>query len=75
MEERLGVRLDEPDHRSVALTEAGELLLRRVGPAMLDVGDALDQVRGCSTCRRDACAQRPTTGGRSGAGADGRAVP
>src|SRR5213595_809602 len=32
--------------RSVALTEAGELLLARVGPAMSDVGAALDQVRG-----------------------------
>jgi len=32
--------------RSVALTEAGELLLARVGPAMADVGAALDQVRG-----------------------------
>jgi DNA-binding transcriptional LysR family regulator len=31
--------------RSVALTEAGELLLARVGPAMVDVGDALEQVR------------------------------
>ena len=32
--------------RSVALTEAGELLLSRVAPALRDVGDALDQVRG-----------------------------
>jgi DNA-binding transcriptional LysR family regulator len=32
--------------RSVALTEAGELLLARVGPAMSDVAEALDQVRG-----------------------------
>jgi DNA-binding transcriptional LysR family regulator len=32
--------------RSVALTEAGELLLSRVGPAMRDVDAALDQVRG-----------------------------
>ena len=46
MEERLGVRLMNRTTRSVALTEAGELLLARVGPAMLDVGDALDQVRG-----------------------------
>ena len=46
MEERLGVRLMNRTTRSVALTEAGELLLTRVGPAMLDVGDALDQVRG-----------------------------
>jgi DNA-binding transcriptional LysR family regulator len=46
MEERLGVRLMNRTTRSVALTEAGELLLARIGPAMLDVGDALDQVRG-----------------------------
>src|SRR6195256_561288 len=46
MEERLGVRLMNRTTRSVALTEAGELLLARVAPAMLDVGDALDRVRG-----------------------------
>jgi DNA-binding transcriptional LysR family regulator len=46
MEERLGVRLMNRTTRSVALTEAGELLLARVGPAMQDVGNALDQVRG-----------------------------
>ncbi len=46
MEERLGVRLMNRTTRSVALTEAGELLLGRIGPAMRDVGDALDQVRG-----------------------------
>jgi DNA-binding transcriptional LysR family regulator len=45
MEERLGVRLMNRTTRSVALTEAGELLLARVGPAMRDVSDALDQVR------------------------------
>jgi len=46
MEERLGVRLMNRTTRSVALTEAGELLLARVGPATSDVGAALDQVRG-----------------------------
>jgi DNA-binding transcriptional LysR family regulator len=46
MEERLGVRLMNRTTRSFALTEAGELLLSRIGPAMRDVGDALDQVRG-----------------------------
>jgi len=46
MEEQLGVRLMNRTTRSVALTEAGELLLARVGPAMLDVSDALDRVRG-----------------------------
>jgi DNA-binding transcriptional LysR family regulator len=46
LEERLGVRLMNRTTRSVGLTEAGELLLARVGPALSDVGDALDQVRG-----------------------------
>jgi len=46
MEERLGVRLLNRTTRSVALTEAGELLLARVGPAMQDVNGALDEVRG-----------------------------
>ena len=46
MEERLGVRLMNRTTRSVALTEAGELLLSRVAPAMSDVRNALDQVRG-----------------------------
>lgn len=46
MEERLGVRLLNRTTRSVALTEAGELLLARISPAMHEVGDALDQVRG-----------------------------
>src|SRR5712664_1648934 len=46
MEERLGVRLMNRTTRSVSLTEAGEMLLARVGPAMSDVGHALDQVRG-----------------------------
>ena len=46
MEERLGVRLLNRTTRSVALTEAGELLLSRVAPALSDVRDALDRVRG-----------------------------
>src|SRR6201999_3232274 len=46
MEERLGVRLMNRTTRSVALTEAGEMLLARVAPAMLDVDRALDDVRG-----------------------------
>lgn len=46
LEEQLGVRLMNRTTRSVALTEAGELLLGRVGPAMHDVGAAIDHVRG-----------------------------
>jgi len=48
MEERLGVRLVNRTTRSVALTEAGELLLASAGPAMADVAEALDRVRGLS---------------------------
>jgi DNA-binding transcriptional LysR family regulator len=46
LEERLGVRLMNRTTRSVGLTEAGELLLARVAPAMLDVSAALDLIRG-----------------------------
>src|SRR5260370_21445682 len=46
MEEGFGVRLMNRTTRSVALTEAGELLLARVAPAITDVSDALDRVRG-----------------------------
>ena len=46
MEERLGVRLVNRTTRSVALTEAGELLLARVGPAINEVAGALEEVRG-----------------------------
>jgi DNA-binding transcriptional LysR family regulator len=46
MEERLGVRLLNRTTRSIALTEAGEMLLSRVAPALSDVRDALDRVRG-----------------------------
>jgi len=46
MEERLGVRLLNRTTRSVALTEAGELLLTRAAPAMSDVNAALEEVRG-----------------------------
>src|SRR6201986_3383757 len=46
LEERLGAGLMNRTTRSVGLTEAGELLLARVAPAMIDVSDAIDQVRG-----------------------------
>jgi DNA-binding transcriptional LysR family regulator len=46
MEERLGVRLVNRTTRSVALTEAGEMLLASVAPAISDVSAALDEVRG-----------------------------
>jgi DNA-binding transcriptional LysR family regulator len=46
MEERLGIRLMNRTTRSVALTEAGELLLAGIGPAISEVAAALDRVRG-----------------------------
>src|SRR6201990_2236387 len=46
MEERLGVRLLNRTTRSVALTEAREVLLARAAPAIANVNAALDAVRG-----------------------------
>src|SRR5262249_43256088 len=46
MEERLGVRLLNRTTRSVALTEAGEMLLARAAPPLANVNAALDAVRG-----------------------------
>ena len=45
LEESIGLRLLHRTTRSVSLTEAGEDLLRRVGPAIEDLGAAVDQVR------------------------------
>jgi DNA-binding transcriptional LysR family regulator len=44
-EERVGVRLLNRTTRSVALTEAGESLMRRVGPAVSELGAAVGQIR------------------------------
>ncbi|WP_375738672.1 LysR family transcriptional regulator [Pseudomonas boanensis] len=44
LEERLGVRLFNRTTRSVALTEAGERLYRRIRPAFRDIDDALDDL-------------------------------
>ena len=43
LEARLNVRLFNRTTRSVALTQAGELLLRRVRPAIADIEDAVNQ--------------------------------
>jgi DNA-binding transcriptional LysR family regulator len=45
MEDRLGIALVQRTTRSVNLTEAGEELYRRVGPAVTEVGLALDATR------------------------------
>lgn len=44
-EDRVGVQLLLRTTRSVALTEAGDILLRRVRPAVAELGSALGQVR------------------------------
>lgn len=46
-EERVGVRLLNRTTRSVSLTDAGENLLRRVRPAVSELGDAVGQARRC----------------------------
>src|ERR1700750_832752 len=44
VEERLGLRLVNRTTRSVALTEAGELLFARITPAFRDIDDALEDL-------------------------------
>ncbi len=54
LEEEVGVRLLSRTTRSVALTEAGEQLLGRLRPALVEVGETLEQISG----RRDKAAGR-----------------
>lgn len=44
LEEKLDIRLLNRTTRSVALTEAGEILLDRIEPAFRDIGDALNDL-------------------------------
>ena len=46
LEAQLGVRLLNRTTRSVALTEAGRRLLERLGPALTEIGSALDALNG-----------------------------
>src|SRR5215831_8307574 len=46
LEEELGVRLLARTTRSVAPTDAGEALLRSVGPALIDIRAALGKISG-----------------------------
>jgi DNA-binding transcriptional LysR family regulator len=46
LEEEVGVRLLARTTRSVALTEAGERLLGRLGPALMEVGETLEEISG-----------------------------
>ncbi|MGA2550567.1 MAG: LysR family transcriptional regulator [Burkholderiaceae bacterium] len=48
LEERIAVRLFNRTTRSVGLTEAGERLLAKVGPALAEVFEALESVRDLS---------------------------
>jgi DNA-binding transcriptional LysR family regulator len=45
LEQRLGVRLLNRTTRSVSLTEAGELLLQKVGPALEELAAAMSQAQ------------------------------
>ncbi len=44
LEEVLGVRLFNRTNRSIRITAAGEHLLRRIGPALGDIAEAVEQV-------------------------------
>lgn len=46
LEDEVGVRLLSRTTRSVALTEAGEQLLRRLRPALREVGETLQEISG-----------------------------
>ena len=44
LEQRLGVRLFNRTNRSVRITEAGERLLERIGPALGEIGRAVEEL-------------------------------
>lgn len=46
LEESLDARLFHRTNRSIRLTEAGEDLRQRIGPALRDIAEAIDHVRG-----------------------------
>src|SRR5258707_4150779 len=53
LEETIGVRLLSRTTRSVASTEAGEQLLVRLRPALVDIREAWIRSLDCATNRRD----------------------
>ncbi|TGS52018.1 LysR family transcriptional regulator, partial [Mesorhizobium sp. M3A.F.Ca.ET.201.01.1.1] len=46
LEARVGVRLLNRTTRSVSLTEAGKALVETTGPALQDIAERLDRIRG-----------------------------
>lgn len=74
---QLGVRLFHRTTRSVVLTEAGQRLLERLGPALGEVAAALVVVDGFRDIRRHAAPERADERLASGAaaGAHSRAFP
>ena len=56
LEQRLGVRLFNRTTRSVALTEAGEQFLARIGPALGEIADAMEAVNAFRETPPDGCA-------------------
>jgi DNA-binding transcriptional LysR family regulator len=54
LEDRVGATLFVRTTRSNQLTDAGRELLRRVEPALSEIGDALDATRGVGSARKGA---------------------
>lgn len=52
LEDQIGVTLFTRTTRSVQLTDAGRALLKRVRPAMAEVGEAMEEARGMGKARK-----------------------
>ena len=53
LEDRLRMQLLARSTRSVSTTEAGERLLARLGPAIAEISNAVEDLGACSTGPRD----------------------